>query len=98
MQPVWVRYLAFPDNQNFPAESSQPASVLLVPPHVAVKPSIPEGLVVCRPSGLPASGVAMPEAAVDKNDLPMPGQHDVRCARQVCPVKAIPKSQSVQQP
>lgn len=41
--------------------------------------------------------MAMPEAAMDEHDRPMPGQHDVGTTRQLTDMKAISVASRVEQ-
>ena len=79
--------IAFPNNDRSPAVLLQLASGLDVALDIAAELGAPVFRPGFRPGGQPASGMLVPEAAVDEHCGAIPGQDNVGIAREILPVK-----------
>ncbi len=82
-----VRFgLTGPDSKDFPAHSREGGLIGAVTGDVAVKLGIPEFRAGLRSLPTLPAAMAMPESAMDENDLAIAREHDVRVAGKVPPV------------
>lgn len=90
--------LALPYDQHSPACRLQRCFLPGIPLHIGVELRRPE-LVSGRGNGcLPTAGMPMPEAAVDEDDRPIAGEHQVGRAGQIPTMEAEAITQSVRRP
>ena len=94
---AWIPQLALPYDKHPPTVAPKLADMLLVIGHVAGEFFAPELPVGLGRRGDLASSVSMPEAAMNKDDRPMPGQDDVGLAGQRTIMKPEPEAGLVQQ-
>ena len=87
---------ALPDDRDPPAEGDKRTLCLLVPLVIALELGGPIVLTGSRDSGINATGVLVPEAAMDKDSKAVSRQHYVRPAGQIAAVKPKPKAEPVQ--
>src|SRR4051812_28149723 len=80
---------AFPKREDAPALRLQGCPVGLVPRAVPADLGFPVIAVLLGHARAAGAVMTMPEAAVDKDRQPAPGQHDIRIARQVLAVQPV---------
>ena len=83
---------ALPDDGHTPAKSPERFHVSPVAINIVQEFPLPELLVGSRGSGIAATFVPMPEAAMDEHHRPVLWEHKVRGAGQLSDMKAIAKS------
>ena len=86
---------ALPYHRDAPASLEQVVAVAPVPFGVLIELGLPELFASSRRGRVPATGVAVPEAAVHKTYGTKLAENDVRCAGESPVVQAIPKSAGV---
>ena len=83
---------ALPDDGHTPAKSPERFHVSPVAINIVQEFPLPELLVGSRGSGIAATFVPMPEAAMDEHHRPVLWEHKVRGAGQLSDMKSIAKS------
>lgn len=91
-----IRDLALPDHQDVPPTLSKRTHRTIVSPNVILEFSLPEVGTRLGQVGEPTSLVAMPIAAMDKDNSVISRQYDVRLSRQIPAVKAEPIAKPVE--
>lgn len=81
--PRLVAHGALPDRENSPSCRFEFTALPGIPFDVRVELRPPEFGAGLRRSGVPAARMAVPEATVDEDCHPKPGEHDVRAARKI---------------
>jgi hypothetical protein len=87
---------AFPNHYNAPAEVSELSQDALITRLVPIKLGGPELAIRFGSVSEPASGMPMPETAVNEDSGAVPRKHNVRFARQVAAMQAKSIAESMQ--
>lgn len=95
LQSIRVPGFAFPNHQGAPPTASELVDDLAVSLNVAIQFRPPVGRIAPGHGRALASGMLMPETAMDKNDGAMLGQDNVRPARKRCDIDPEPVAQAV---
>lgn len=90
-----IAQLTFPHHQRLPAERPQPAAYDRVA--LAVPPQFRQPVGSSRMGNSTTTWVGMEETAVDKDDLPATGKHQVGATRKVAAMKTIAKAEAMHQ-
>lgn len=85
-ESVAVVSLALPDDDHFPTQSPQATVNALVSPHVLGEFATPERDARLRCVRKPTPRMAMPKAAVHKDDGPMASKDKIWAARKILSV------------
>lgn len=96
--PVALLQLAFPDDQNAPAEALQFSKAGSVTRHIAGDLGAPVAGIGRWHTGAPRAIVAMPEAAMDEDGFVAGWENQVGRAWQALAVEAVAVAHAMQQP
>jgi len=92
-----VSQLAFPDHQDAPTGSFQPATIRLIPFLVSIELGAPVRHAACRHRSTVSAAVTVPEAPVNEDDLTATGKHEIRGARKRTDVESVSIAERVDQ-
>jgi hypothetical protein len=90
-----VADLAFPDFQYLPSIPAKLTKVAAIAYDIAGALGLPERSVGLRRNTTPATGVHMPVASVNVDNLPELRKYDIGCPRKIPAMEAKAKTQSV---
>jgi hypothetical protein len=96
--PFHLRYsgqFTFPNHQHAPTKLTEFRLSLFVSNHVCIEFGIPKTGACRRPRGAFAASVLMPETTMNKYNLFVFRQNNIRIAGQILSVQAKPVSQSM---
>jgi len=91
-------YLAFPHNQNLPAKPAKLPAIPSISYLVARQLPLPELGPGGRVDLAVLASMAVPEAAMDKDNLSSARKHEVGTARKIASMKSVAISKSMQHP